>query len=196
MRYKADITAGSLKVAESRVIADLLLHGVNGKGWDAAIFDENVLKTRTPATAKRLVRLIRGRLEGMDGELWKLVRDGAGDVTTHACLASAVKHSHLLGDFLDLVVRDEYRVFGSSLSNQSFEGYLDDCRARDPEMPEWNESTRNKLRTTVFHILAQAGYIENTRTRKLQTVRIASPVLDYLQRHGEHYVFRCIQVEP
>jgi hypothetical protein len=32
MRYKADITAGALKVAESRVIADLMLRGVDEAG--------------------------------------------------------------------------------------------------------------------------------------------------------------------
>jgi len=196
MRYRADITAGSLKVAESRVIADLLLRGVNGKDWDAAILDKNVLQTRTPATAKRLARLIRGRLKLMEADLWRLVRDGSGDVPTHACLATAVKHSALLGDFLDLVVRQQYRIFGPALSNQLWQEYLADCRGRDPDMPDWNESTRRRLRSTVYQILAQAGYIDNTRTRKLQTVHIASSVLDYLQKHDEAYVLRCIQVEP
>ncbi len=31
MRYSASITARSLKVAESRVVADLILHGISGK---------------------------------------------------------------------------------------------------------------------------------------------------------------------
>lgn len=196
MRYRADITAGALKVAESRVIADLLLRGVNGQGWDSAILDKNVLQTRTAATAKRLARLIRGRLKLVEADLWRLVRDGSGDVPTHACLAAAVKHSALLGDFLDLVVRDQHRIFGSVLSNQLWQEYLDDCRGRDPDMPDWNESTRRRLRSTVYQILAQAGYIDNTRSRKLQSVHIASSVLDYLQKHDEAYVLRCIQVEP
>ena len=196
MRYKADITAGSLKLAESRVIADLLLRGVNGREWDAAILDWNVLQARTPATAKRLARLIRGRLSLMDADLWRLVRDGSGDVATHAALAAAVKHSPLLGDFLDLVVREQYRVFAATLTNKLWDDYLDDCRGRDPEMPIRNESTRKRLRSSVFQILAQAGYIESTRSKKLQTVHIASQVLQYLERHNEHYVLRCIQVAP
>jgi hypothetical protein len=36
-RYRADITAGSLKVAESRRIAGLLLHEVDAIGWADAI---------------------------------------------------------------------------------------------------------------------------------------------------------------
>ena len=40
-------------------------------------------------------------------------------------------------------------------------------------MPQWNESTRRRLRSSVFQTLAQAGYIENTRSLKLQNVHIA-----------------------
>ena len=68
MRYKADITAGSLKVAESRVIADLLLRGIDQQEWKDAVLHQNVLQARHPATAVRLARLIRSRLELMDAE--------------------------------------------------------------------------------------------------------------------------------
>ena len=60
MRYKADITAGALKVPESRIIADLLLRGVDAEGWKDAIVKQNVLQARSPATATRLTKLIRG----------------------------------------------------------------------------------------------------------------------------------------
>ena len=46
--------------------------------------------------------------------------------------------------------------------------------------PDWSELTVARLRSTVFAILAQAGYVENPRTLKLQTVHIVREVLDYL----------------
>ena len=196
MRYRADITAGSLKLPESRIIADLLLRVVDAQGWEQAIVTENVLQVRSPATAVRLGRLIRKRLELMEPDLWQLVRDGTGTVTTHAVLAAAVKHSPLLGDFLDLVVREHYRLFSTALSKKHWNDYLDECRGRDPDMPVWNESTRKRLGSSVFQILAQAGYIDSTRSKKLQTVHIASQVVRYLEKHNEHYVLRCIQVAP
>ncbi len=196
VRYSADITAGSLKVPESRAIADLLLRGVGNEGWKEAIVNENILQARNPATAIRLGRLIRKRLELMDADLWRLIRDGSAVVATHAVLAAAVKHSPLLGDFLDLVVRDQYRIFAKTLTNQLWNEYLDDCRGRDPDMPQWNESTRRRLRSSVFQILSQAGYIDNTKAKQLQAVHIASQVLRYLESHDEQYVLRCIQVAP
>jgi hypothetical protein len=196
MRYQADITAGALKVLESRRIAGLLLKGTNETGWKEALYDQNILQTRHPATARRLALLLRGRLGLMDADLWALVRDGSSTVTTHACLAAAVKHSALLGDFLDLVVREQYQCYAEALSNKQWEEYIVDCRGRDPDMPRWSDSTIARLRSSVFQILAQAGYVENTRTLRLQTVHIASQVLDYLTDHHEHYVLRCLQVGP
>jgi hypothetical protein len=50
-RYRADITAGALKLRESRVIAGLLLKGVIEQEWQQAVVKENVLQARNPATA-------------------------------------------------------------------------------------------------------------------------------------------------
>ena len=194
MRYKADLTAGSLKVPESRIIADLLLEQVDRQSWQKAIVDQNVLQARSPATAIRLMHLIKGRLQLMDAELWKLVRDGTGLVVTHAVLAAAVKQSRLLGDFLDLVVREQYRLFRSALTHRLWDTYLDGCRERDADMPVWNESTQRRLRSSIFQSLAQAGYLEDTRSLTLQPVHLATPVLHYLHKHDEEYVLRCIQV--
>ena len=196
VRYKADITAGALKLPESRLVADLLLRKADAEGWKDAIVTRNVLQARSPATARRLTKLIRGRLETMGPDLWKLVRDGKGSVAAHAVFAAAVKHSPLLGDFLDLVVGEQYQVFGKTLTNKMFADYLDGCRERDPDMPQWNDSTRRRLRSSVFQMLAQAGYVENTRTLKLRTVHVAEQVLRYLKANKEEYVLRCIQVAP
>ena len=196
MRYRSDFTAGALKVAESRIIADLLLRGVDDAGWRRAIYDENVLQARSPKTAKRLRTLVRNRLETMTEDLWRLVRDGTGDEATHACLAAAVKHSYLLGDFLDLVVREQYRLYAETLSKKLWGDYVEECRSRDPDMPEWAESTIARLQSSIFLILAEAGYLDGVRTAKPQTVHIVEPVLRYLRKHEEEYVLRCIQVGP
>jgi hypothetical protein len=194
MRYKAELTAGALKVPESRVVADLLLRGVDDSGWRVAMFSENVFQARSPQTAKRLRTLLRHRLETMDADLWQMIRDASVTVATHACLAVSIKHSMLLGDFLDTVVREQYRLFRDSLTKKLWDDYIEDCRGRDPEMPRWSDSTVARLRSSVFQILAQAGYIHDTRSMRLQAVHIAAPVLSYLEDHDEQYVLRCIQV--
>jgi hypothetical protein len=122
-RYKADITAGALKLHESRVIADLLLRQVDAASWKHAIVTKNVLQARNPGTARRLTKLIRARLETMGPDLWALVRDANGGVATQAVFAAAVKHSYLLGDFLQIAVAEQYRLFSTALTNKLWDDY-------------------------------------------------------------------------
>jgi sialic acid synthase SpsE len=111
--YNTDLTAGSLKLPESRIVADLLLRNVGPEEWKQAIYSENVLQSKTPETSRRLANLIRRCLQTMEPPLWKLVRDGKGHVAMHAALAAAVKHSQLLGDFLQFVDAEQYRQIGA-----------------------------------------------------------------------------------
>lgn len=191
-RYKADITAGSLKLLESKRIADLLLQGVDAQGWNEAIVTQNILQIKSPATAKRMASMIRARLAGMGPELWKLVRDGNGSVVAQAVFAAAVKHSPLLGDFVGGVVKEHYRTFEKALSHRAFDNYLDACRSRDQDMPEWNEATRLRLRSSIFQMLAQAGYIENTSSLKLMSVHLSERLLSYLKENHEEYVLKSM----
>ncbi|MGY0788068.1 DUF1819 family protein [Azospirillum argentinense] len=192
--YKADIAGGSLKVPESRVVAALLLDGADDSEWRDAIEVQNVLQKRSPGTAKRQALLMRSRLATMGPELWELVRDGSHVVATHAVFACAIKHSRLLGDFLDLAVREQFRLFRPDLPRKRWNDFLEQCRNRDPFMPEWQESTSNKLADSIYRILAEVGYLTDTKTYCIQPVRISAEVLAYLREHEEQYVLRCIQV--
>ena len=116
VRYRSTMAASSLKVPASRTIADLLLQGVNAHDWRIELVEKNVLQIQSPETAVRLGQLLRARLELMQPALWEMVRDGSVPLATHACLAAAVKHSPLLGDFLDIAVREQYRLFRPALS--------------------------------------------------------------------------------
>jgi hypothetical protein len=196
MRYSADITAGSLKLPESRVIADLLLRGVDDDDFRRAIVEGNVLQSRNPRTSIRVARLVRQRLDSMTPDLWSLVRDGSGAVAVHSVLAAAVKSSPLLADFLDLVVREQWRTYSGTLPKRLWEDYLHGCRERDPEMPQWSETTRRKCGTVVYHVLAQAAYIDSVRSLKLLPVHVADPVVRYLRANSELAVLRCLQVTP
>ena len=94
------------------------------------------------------------------------------------------------------MVADQYRRFGKALSNKMFSDYLDGCRERDPLMPAWTEETSLRVRSSVFQTLAQAGYVENTRSLKLQGVHVADQVVRCLKANREDYVLRCLQVAP
>jgi len=61
-------------------------------------------------------------------------------------------------------------------------------------MPQWHESTVRRMGSSVFQILAQAGYIKDTRLMLLQHPHITTEVIGYLKRNQEDYVLHCITI--
>ena len=181
-------------VPESRIVADLLLQGVDAAAWKQAIEGDNVLRKRSPTTSSTTAVLIRARLQTMTKDLWHFVRDGSKPVATHAVFAATVKYSPLFGDFLDLVVRDLYRRFEETLKPRHWDRYLEDCRRRDPDMPDWSAGTLDSLRTRVLGMMTEASYLSDSRRRTLKPVRISPEVVRYLEESGEDYALRCMEL--
>jgi len=132
----------------------------------------------------------------MGPELWELVHFGSVQVATHAVFAAAIKHSTLLSDFLDITVREAFRMFRPDLPRKLWIDFVEGCHDRDPFMPKWQESTINKLGDSVYQILQEVGYIGGKPRYHLHPVRISAEVLAYLREHDEAHVLRCIQVSP
>lgn len=194
--YQANFTQCSLIVPETRIVAALLLQGVDVQEWDRQIHDLNVLQKRTARTADTYANLARLRLQTMSTDLWALVRDGSVPIATHAVLAVTVKFSPLFGDFLRTVVRDQFRRFATHLEARHWDAYIEDSLRTQPNMPTLSDSTRVKLRQNAMRMLAEAGFIENTRSLRLRSQQIEPAVLHYLRHHNEQYVLDCLQVCP
>jgi hypothetical protein len=109
-------------------------------------------------------------------------------------MAGAIKNSRLLGDFMDLTLREQRALFSNHLEPKHWSSYIEGCRGRDPEMPHWSETTLSRLRSAVFSMLAEAGYLEDTKTLAIQGVYVDEQLSAALRDQGERYVLRCLEV--
>lgn len=194
MTYTATIISTGLRLRETRIIADLLLQGVDDQAWKEAILDQNILHMGSVETTRRSARLIRTRLEPLGEGLWRMVRDGCRTQATQAALAGVIHNSRLLGDFMDITLREQRSLFAEQLDYTMWNDFVAGCRGRDPDMPHWADSTLAKLRSVVFTILAEAEYLKDTRSLALQNVYVDAELAAYLNKRGESYVLRCLEV--
>lgn len=194
MIYTATITSASLRLRESRIVAGLLIDGVSADDWKELLLEKNVLQIRSVESIKRISRLLRARLEPMGQELWTFVRDGDRELATQATFAAAVKNSRVLGDFMDITMREQRALFAKKLEYRMWTDFVEGCRGRDPDMSHWSDATIVRLRSAVFTMLAEAGYIKDTRSLLLQNVFVDTQLAGYLREQGEVYVLRCMKV--
>lgn len=194
MIYTATITGASLRLREARLVAGLLLRGLDKAAWNREILEKNVLQLKSEAHTLRTSRILRARLEPLGEGLWEMVRDGDRHLATQAAFASVIGRSRLLGDFMDLTIRDQRALFAKQLEPRMWLDYLQGCRGRDPEMPHWSDSTVSRLRSAVFSMLAEAGYVADTKSLLLQNVFVDAQLAAYLRDRSETYVLRCLEV--
>jgi len=194
MTYTATITSASLRLRESRIIADLLLQKLDPDGWKQAILEQNMLQMGSMESRKRISRLLRARLEPLGEAVWRMVRDGDLEQATQAAFAGAIKNSRLLGDFMDIAMREQRALFARKLETRMWGDYIEGCRGRDPDMPLWSDATVARLRSAVFSMLAEAGYLKDTRSLQLQNVFVDAQLASTLREGGENYVIRCMEV--
>ena len=192
--YKANMTAGSLLVPESRKIADLLLRDVTVQEWKDAVEQKNILQKLSVSSSKRVAAHIRSRLELMTPELWKMVRDGDAILAPQAIFAAAIKHCRILGDYLDLVVREQFKRLEDQLTPALWDEFILSCKQRDPLMEDFPPSTATKMRSVVHKILVEVGYLKSPHDWHLEKIEIFPELMEYLERQNEKYVVKCIQV--
>jgi hypothetical protein len=192
-RYNAEISAGSLLPLESRRIATLLLSNPDSNAWLHAVEIENILQKRTPATARRQANLLRRRLTTLDAQAWTMIAEREHEVVIQLLLAAAIKHSQLLGDFIRNVYADHQRRLEPALMLSDWHDFLVACAHHDAAVAKWSESTKNKLSQVILRVLAEAKYLESTRSMKLTPQSLHPDVRHYLSIHNESYVLACLE---
>lgn len=184
--YNAEISAGSLMLPESRRVARLLLSHPSKEQWADALRLDNILQKKSPATARRQARLIRNRLDTLEDEAWTLIADGSQEVAIQVLLAAAIKHSKVLADFLGDVYAGHLRRFELQISPaKDWEVFLAECVQRDPEAAAFSDTTKAKMLQVILRILAEAKFVDSTRSLRLTPPHLHPDVVAYLKRHGE-----------
>ncbi|NRB80669.1 MAG: DUF1819 family protein [Saccharospirillaceae bacterium] len=179
-KYLGDLIGGSLMIRESQIIADLLLKQPSREEWNEAIVDQNVLQKRSAASAKRNAATIKKRIENLGTSfLEKLAYSGTEDAT-QLMFAATLINSSLLADFMRNIVMDAKRMYRESLDVNDWQHFWEDRTRLHPEFAEMTENSIYKISQVAFKVMADGGYIETTKTKKLLNVYVTPDVRQIL----------------
>jgi hypothetical protein len=192
--YLGDLIGGSLMLRESQTIAELLLKTPNQQEWNDAIVNKNVLQKRSDASAKRNAATIKKRLEGVGAGYLKTLASSGTELSTQLMFAATLINSPMLADFMRTIVMDAKRVFREYIDQKDWEIFWSDCVRIYPELDEMSESSTYKIAQVAFKLLADAGYIESTRNKKLQNTFVLPEVKSLLLELDRDDVIAAMEV--
>ena len=181
-------------VRESRIIAGLLLENAPQDEWDRVILEENILQKRSSASARRNAQAIRKRLERVEPGFWRALRDGDEELATQVAFCAALVRNLLLVEFIEQIVSDAYKTQTDKLDLYLWADFLESCAHKDYRIHDWKLSSKEKMGQVVFRILAEMGYLESSRSLRLQRVIIRPELKIMLEDSSRQRIKTCMEV--
>ncbi|EGK3607991.1 DUF1819 family protein [Escherichia coli] len=182
--YLGDIIGGSIMLRESRVVAALLLQHPDDDRWNDAIVNENALQKTSVHSAKRMSSTLRKRLEPMGEDFWAALLQVSDVLANQMLLLAAICQSPVLGDFMTTVVADARRMYRESLCGDDWHDFILSRQRVIDGLEQYSESSIQKMGNNVFKILADVGYLESGRSRKLKNVYLLPEMREWSTRLG------------
>ncbi len=180
--YLGDIIGGSIMLRESRVIAALLLRQPDEAQWIDAIVNENALQKPSLHSAKRMASTLRKRLAPMGPAFWEQLLIVSDDLAKQMLLLATMYHSPVLTDFMATAFADARRMYRESLRNDDWHEFIVSRQRVIEGLDSYSESSIQKMGNNVFKILADVGYIESGRSRKLQNIYLMPELRKWASR--------------
>lgn len=171
--------------SESRRIATFLLTHPDENAWKRTLIEDNLLQKKAPATALRQAQLIRKRLKTLDHVALEMIANREQDVVIQLLLVAAVRHSQLLADFILYIYMKHQRQLDLAIFSGDWEVFFTECAHRDSSVKQWSPSTQAKLFQVIIRILAEAKYLESTRSMKITPRSLHPDVRRYLSSQGD-----------
>lgn len=173
--YVFSFTAASLRINESVKVAKYVIE--NGISNLNQIKETGIVfGSAKTGTTDRQLREIRKRLEQLTQEQINLL--GTGDLISQKQMAflAICKLYSFIKDFTIDVVREKTLVYDYKINASDFNSFIQSKSHIHPELELFEESTFNKAKQVLFHILKQAGIIDNTSDKRIQP-QLLSPLV-------------------
>src|ERR1035437_344977 len=175
-KYILSFTAASLRLNEMVKVAKTAfdndisnLHEVRESG---VVF--NSVKTRT---SDREFREIRKRLEYLTPSQIDILIHGDLISQKQIAFLAVCKRYDFIRDFAINVIRDKVLVYDYKINESDYNSFINNRVHIHPELEEYNDSTLKKAKQVLFHILEQAGFINNAVDKTIQLLLIQSVVI-------------------
>jgi hypothetical protein len=158
-RYALSFTSGALLSREAVIAVPLYLRERDWARVRELIREKNLLQSRTISSGFRLAREVAQRLAVLTDTELELLIEATATERGHLMWVAACRRYALIGDFAEEVVRERFILLTPTLSYDDFDSFVRGKALWHSELAELKDSTMQKIRSTMFRMLTEAGLL-------------------------------------
>lgn len=184
--YSGGITCEQFLFHEMRITAALLMQGLSCAEVQHKVYRENLFQYPTERTIKRIANACLKRIDAMESdELTAILANGSVSVAKQIALYAMMKQNSIVQDFMIYIIGEKYRTQDFVLTKKDMNLFFLDLQERVESTASWTDKTIGKIKQILLKILAECGYLENTKSEILQPVYLYLELEKELTNKGE-----------
>jgi hypothetical protein len=125
------------------------------------------------STNVRQFRELKHRLKTLTAEEVDILSNGSLVDQKHVALLAICKTYRFISDFIVEVIRDKVLVYDFEIRESDYNSFINRKSFDHPELESLTESSRTKIKTVLFRMLAEVGLIDNAKSRVIQPVLLS-----------------------
>ena len=157
--YNFSFTAASLRPELVGIVAE---HFSRAHSWEKAkstLLSTNALQAKSAASAIRMERELRQRLQKLTASQLDLIATSTADVRAAIAWLGAVKQSAFLFEFSAEVLRAKWEMHDTILRASDYERFIGEKISQHPEVSRLSETSATKVRRVLLLMLREAGLL-------------------------------------
>ncbi len=174
-KYSLSFTAASLRLSDFIKFADYF-ENFEGEIRATKVNADEVLGTGNKKSNQRIVAELVRRYNALTTEQKGLMTRGSFDAKKQISYLAIAKSNQFIRDFIIEIVREKALVYDLKLDDSDFNIFINRKIPTHQELEVFKESTMYKAKQTLFKILADAGIIDSTSSRQLQSQWLSEEV--------------------
>ena len=176
--YILSFTGVSLAISESIKIAEVYLNLRDWNAVKAKVKGENLIQARTQSSIQRVYQELQPRLEQLSLEQLELLVEGNPQEQKQLLWFAICKRYEYIEEFSREVVREKYLKLDFQIDEFDYDAFYNRKADWHPELDKLTDTSRQKMKTRIFHMLLEAELI--TPDNHLIPVTLSQRIKDVL----------------
>lgn len=184
--YNGSLTREQFLFHEMRITAQLLNEGWSESDTVKKIIDENLFQYPTEREIKKMAQVCITRLKALQNDsLIESVANQSSGVAKQICLYAMMKYNRIVWDFMVTVIGNKYRQQDFSFGKMDVNVFFLRLQEQDDNVAEWKDSTIKKIKQVLVRILVENGYLDNTKSNRLNPVLICNVLENAIKNNND-----------
>ena len=180
------ITREQFLFYETKIVASLMLQGFSQEEILEKVKEENLFQFPT----ERMVTSITGtcfkRIAALDSQtLVDHLANAPSDVAKQINLYAMMRSYRIVWDFMTKLIGEKFRTQEFELTRKDLNVFFSDLQEQNEAVAEWSDSTINKIRQVLTHMLVECDYLDSFKSTQLNPVSIAPELEDELRANND-----------